>query len=296
MRKFLLLFTLLYSLGFVHAQEFNATVAINAEQTGRQNLQVFKTLERGITEFINNNKWTDLEYRTEERIKCSFFINIVDFTNDNFVATLQVQASRPVYGSNYDTTIFNVNDKKFNFNYVEFQPLNYNPNTFESNLISVISYYLYTILGIEADTFELNSGTNYFQIAKNIVGNAQGSNPLGWNATGKGEIRFKLNDDLLSGTYEGYRSAMYKYHREGLDVMSSDLKKGKKVILESIKLLEDVHRSRPNSFIMRVFFDAKADEVSRILSGGPSINIVDTMAILARVAPTYSKNWSEIKF
>jgi len=295
MHRFLLFFVLL-GLSYMNAQEFNATVAINAEQTGRQNLQVFKTLERAVTEFINNNKWTDIEYRTEERIKCSFFINVVDFNNDNFTATLQVQASRPVYGSNYDTTILNINDKRFGFNYVEFQPLNYNPNTFESNLISVISYYLYTILGIEADTYELNSGTKYFQIAKNIVGNAQGSSPVGWNATGKSEIRFKLNDDLLSGTYDGYRSAMYKYHREGLDIMSNELKKGKNAILESVKLLEDVHRSRPNSFIMRVFFDAKADEVSRILSGGPSVNIAETMTVLKKVAPTYSKNWSEIKF
>lgn len=278
------------------AQEFNATVTVNAEQTGNPNQQVFKTMERAVTEFVNNTKWTTTAYRTEERISCGFFINILDYNNDNFTATLQVQASRPVYGSSYDTTILNLNDKQFSFNYLEFQPLNYDPNNFESNLISVIAFYLHTILAIDADSFELNSGTNHYQEAKNIVNNAQGSGTLGWNAQDGAQTRFKLNDDLLSGTYDGFRSAMFTYHREGLDIMSSDVKKGKQAILTSMSSLEEMHRSRPNSYIMRVFFDAKADEITRILSGGPPMNVAETMTTLAKVAPTYNKNWSEIKF
>ncbi|MFC5044661.1 DUF4835 family protein [Aquimarina hainanensis] len=280
----------------VQAQEFNARVVVNAEQTGQPNLQVFKTLERSMTEFVNNNKWTDKEFRTEERIECTFFINISSYDNDNFSATLQVQASRPVFGSGYATTIFNVNDKQFNFNYLEFQPLNFNPNGFESNLISVVSFYLYTILGVDADTFELNGGTPYYQQAKTIVGNAQGSNTLGWNLQDGDRTRFKLNDDLLSGTYDGYRKAMYSYHREGLDVMNTNVKEGKKVIVESMKSIEEMHNVRPNSYMMRVFFDAKADEISSIFSGGPSIDIASTITLLNRVAPTYSDNWKKIKF
>jgi len=295
MHSYLLFVLFVCSIG-LHAQEFNATVSVNAEQTGNPNLQVFKTLERSVTEFINNNKWTELDYRTEERIDCSFFITINSNSSDEFSATLQVQASRPTYGSNYKTTILNINDKQFNFRYLEFQPLNYNPNNFESNLISVVAFYLYTILGIDADSFKLNSGTNYFEEAKNIVGNAQGSGTLGWNGQDGPQTRFRLNDDLLSGTFDGYRTAMYAYHREGLDIMNNDLKKGKESVLGSLKSLEDLHNTRPNSYIMRVFFDAKADEVTRILSGGPSVNIADTMAILTRIAPTYATNWSEIKF
>ncbi|KAA1247064.1 DUF4835 family protein [Aquimarina sp. RZ0] len=295
MYRYFLFVLLICSIGG-NAQEFNAVVSVNAEQTGNPNLQVFKTLERSVTEFINNTKWTEVDYRTEERIDCSFFITINSNANDNFSATLQVQASRPIYGSNYKTSILNINDRQFNFNYLEFQPLNYNPNNFESNLISVVAFYLYTILGVDADTFELNSGTDYFEEAKNIVGTAQGSNSLGWSAQDGTQTRFRLNDDLLSGTYDGYRSAMYSYHREGLDIMNTDLKKGKEAILESMKLLEDVHKTRPNSYIMRVFFDAKADEISSILSGGPPVNIENVMAILGKIAPTYSKKWSEIKF
>ena len=279
----------------LNAQEFNATVGINAEQTGNPNLQVFKTLERSLTEFINNTKWTNVDYRTEERINCSFFINIVKYDNDAFSATIQVQASRPVYGSSYATTIFNISDEKFNFNYLEFQPLNYNPNSYESNLISVVSFYLYTILGIDADTFELNSGTKYYQEAKNIVSNAQGSNTVGW-AREQNPNRFRLNDDLLSGTYEGYRKSMYTYHREGLDIMYNNLKKGKENITEAMKPLLKMHNTRPNSYIMRVFFDAKANEIASVLSGGPSVNIADTIEVLNKIAPTYSENWKDIKF
>lgn len=291
-----LFIVVIFIVGFsINAQEFNATVAVNAEQTGNPNLQVFKTLERSLTEFVNNTKWTSVEYRTEERINCSFFITIVSYDNDAFSATIQVQASRPVYGSGYNTTIFNVNDKQFNFDYLEFQPLNYNPNNYESNLISVFAFYLYTILGIDADTFELNKGTDYYQEAKNIVNNAQGSNTAGW-AREQNPNRFRLNDDLLSGTYEGYRKAMYTYHREGLDVMYNNVKQGKEMITESMKSLQEVHNTRPNSYIMRVFFDAKADEISSILSGGPSINIAETIETLNNIAPTYSENWKDIKF
>ena len=248
------------------AQEFNATVVVNAEQTGNPNLQVFKTLERSLTEFINNTKWTEVSYRTEERINCSFFITITAYDNDAFSSTLQVQASRPVYGSNYDTTIFNVNDRQFNFNYLEFQPLNYNPNSFESNLISVVAFYLYTILGVDADTFELNSGTKYYEEAKNIVGNAQTSNALGWNPADGLQSRFRLNDDLLSGTFDGYRLALYKYHREGLDTMYNNVKQGKKTITEAMIPLEQMHSVRPNSYMMRVFFDAGSSSETIIFS------------------------------
>ncbi len=295
MNRFFLIILLV--LGFnLSAQEFNATVVVNAEQTTTPNLQVFKTLERSLTEFINNTTWTTVDYRTEERINCSFFITIADYDNDAFSATIQVQASRPVYGSNFTTTIFNINDKQFNFNYLEFQPLNYNSNNYDSNLISVLAYYLYTILGVDADTFELNSGTSYFQEAKNIVGNAQTSNRLGWNAQDGNQSRFRLNDDLLSGTYDGYRSAMYTYHREGLDVMYNNVKQGKQNVTKAMESLEDLHNVRPNSYIMRVFFDAKADEVSSILSGGPSVNIAETIRVLNKIAPTYAENWKDIKF
>ncbi len=294
MNKFFLVIALSICTGLT-AQEFNATVAVNAAQTGNPNLQIFKTLERSLTEFINNTKWTDVDYRNEERINCSFFITLASYNNDSFEATVQVLGSRPVYGSGYTTTIFNVNDKQFNFNYLEYQPLAYNPNSFDSNLVSVIAFYLYTILGVDADTFELDGGTKYYQEANNIVSNAQGSNRVGWKRE-QDPNRFRLNDDLLSTTFSGYRKALYEYHREGLDIMHNNLKKGKEAITKAMKPLNEMHNSRPNSYLMRVFFDAKADEISSVLSGGPSVNIAETVSVLNRIAPTYSDNWKEIKF
>lgn len=295
MNKLLLSIVLVMSCFLLNAQEFNATVGVNAEQTGNPNLQVFKTLERAISEFINDTKWTEQDYRTEERINCSFFINVVSYDSDLFTATIQVQASRPIFGSSYTSTIFNVNDKQFNFSYLEFQNLNYNPNNFDSNLMSVVAFYLYTILGVDADSFAPNGGDLYFQEAKNIVSNAQSSNTLGWSK-GKNANRFSLNDDLLSATYEGYRKAMYAYHRDALDIMHNNLKKGKKNITASVKFLDDMHKIRPNSYLMRVFFDSKADEITSILSGGPSVDIAKTVQILNKIAPTYSSKWQDIKF
>ncbi|RZS92605.1 DUF4835 family protein [Aquimarina brevivitae] len=289
---------LIFSFSFlaIQGQEFNAKVVVSAEQTGNPNLQVFKTLERSLTEFINNTKWTDVDYRTEERIDCSFFINVLGLNNDSFTANIQVQASRPVFGSSYTTTTFNVNDKQFNFNYLEFQPLNYNPNNFESNLISVLAFYVYTILGVDSDTFELNGGTKYYQEARNIIGNAQSSGAVGWSAQDGTQSRFRLNDDILSGTFDGYRTALYQYHREGLDVMHNNVKQGKETIVETLAVLKTMHNTRPNSYIMRVFFDAKADEVASILSGGPPVNLAAAVQTLNTIAPTYSENWKAIKF
>lgn len=278
------------------AQEFNAVVQINAESTGRVDLPIFKTLERSLSEFINKNKWTNQKYKVAERINCSFFINVIGYDNDRFQATLQVLASRPIFGSSYSTTIFNFNDKDVNFNYLEYQPLNYNPSSFDSNLVSVVAFYLYTILGVDSDTFSLNGGTNYYEDAKSIVNVSQSSNEIGWAAKGSDLTRYKLNDDLLSGTYEGYRTAMYQYHRDALDMMHDDPKKGKEAIIKSLVPLKQMNATRPNSTMMRVFFDAKAEEITKILSGGTSVNIAETVTLLNRIAPTYSKNWKEIKF
>ena len=290
-----LIVILLFSFGSI-AQEFNATVQINAEQTDRVDLPIFETLERSLTEFINTKKWTEQEYRTEERINCSFFITIATYDNNRFESTMQVSASRPVYGSTYETTTLNINDQKFNFDYLEFQPLNYNTNSFDSNLISGIVFYLYTILGIDADTFEKNGGTDFYEEAKSIVNLAQSSNELGWDPNTSKLNRYKLNNDLLLPAYDGYREVLYTYHRQGLDLMHEDPKKAKENIAKSFDILNDIQNTRPNSAIMRVFYDAKAQEIGSIFSDGPKVSIAEVLEILQRTGPTYSKNWKDIKF
>lgn len=289
--SFLLFFISLATL----AQEFNATVTVNAEQTGKTKLSIFKTLEGAVQDFINQNNWTtnnDLE--SYEKIDCNFFINVSQYSSDNFTATIQVQASRPVYGSTTSTPIFNFKDNQFNFRYTEFQPLDYNPNTYSSNLVSTISFYLYTILGIDGDTFAPMGGENYHQEAKLIVNTAQGR-AEGWQPNDGNQSRFRLNADFLSNNFSKYREALYTYHREGLDVMYTDVEAGKQKIVEAIQTLREVNNSRPNSILIRSFFDAKNDEITRIFSGGPQVALNDVLDNLKRIAPLYNKKWNAIR-
>jgi len=278
------------------AQEFLSEVSINAEQTGQPNLSIFKTLETALQEFINNTKWTDIEYKQQERIPCSFFINVTQYsTNNSFEATLQVQASRPVFGAGYRTTIANFNDKDFNFEYLEYEPLVYNENADQGNLIAVITYYLFTILATEADTLKELEGTGYHQKAKQIVNVAQASGSAGWSPSSGTQSRYRWNEDMLSGIFNDYRKALYKYHLKGLDLMSSDQKEAKKNVIDALNSLKKVNQKRPNSYVFRTFFDAKSTEISKILSGGPKVDVSKTVELLRSISPTYSKDWDAIK-
>ncbi|HAB27174.1 MAG: DUF4835 domain-containing protein [Xanthomarina sp.] len=279
-----------------YAQELNCNVVINAEQTGNSNLPVFKTLEKQIFEFVNTTKWTNKEFTNQERIECSMYINVTDYAGDVFNATIQVQSSRPVYGSSYTTPVHNVNDKDFTFRYLEFQNMVYNPNAFESNLISVLAFHVYMILGIDADTFELNGGDTYFKQAQNIVNYSQGQNSKGWQLSDGTQSRYVLVDNMLSQTFEAYREVMYQYHRNGLDLMHQDQKQAKSNIANALVSLEAMNRVRPNSFILRTFFDAKADEIQDIFSSGPSVSIDKLVDALNNVAPMYSSQWRNIKY
>lgn len=296
MRVFiLLLLVLIFSLNAV-AQELNAVVIINAEQTNRADLQVFKTLERSLTEFVNNTKWTERRFKQQERIDCSFNIIITQQDGNNFRATVQVGASRPVYGSNYDTPTFNFNDQQFDFEYTEFQPLIFNPNTFDSNLVSVMAFYVYTIIGMDANTFKLNDGDKYFQEANQIVTTAQPNGQIGWNPQDGNQTRYRLNEDLLSPNFREFAGIMYSYHRTGLDFMIDDKKRSKQTIATSLVQFQSMYKKRPNNFLTRVFFDTKGEEIASIFSSGPSVNITSLVEVLNLVSPTKSNFWREIKF
>jgi hypothetical protein len=260
------------------------------------NQQIFQTLQRSLTEFINKSSWTGRELSSSEKINCSMFINVSQQENDAFTATIQVQASRPIYNSTYNSPIFNFNDKEFSFNYAEFQNLNYNPTVFESNLISVISFYCLMSIGIDADTFALNGGTEYLETAREIANVAQGSGFAGWTQSKGNNNRFFLVNDMLSNTFAPYRTAMFKYHLEGLDIMTKDMKAAKEKIINAIAIMKEIHSVRPNAFITRTFFDAKTEEIVSIFSGGPSVTISELVDNLNRVSPLNSSRWASIKY
>jgi len=295
MRNFLFVLSFFFSIT-TFSQELNCEVVINAQQTGSENLQIFKTLENQLNEFVNNTQWTNLTFSTQERINCSMVIIINNYDNDAFQASIQISSSRPIFNSSYSSPVYNFNDRDFNFQYLEFQNLNYNSTQFESNLVSVIAYHIYMILAMDADTFSLKGGEEYYLQARTILNFSQQSNFIGWKPEDGLQSRFSLIDNIMSPTYKEFRDVLYEYHMDGLDNMSQNPKKGKDNIADALMQLEDLNNRRPNSFILRVFFDAKAEEIEDIFSDGPSVNISDLVTTLTRIAPTHASKWRNINF
>ena len=295
MRNYWIILVLIWS-SSVSAQELNCTVKVNAEQIAGTNKQVFKTLEKALNDFVNKTEWTGQEYKANERINCSMNINVTEFDTNRFKATIQVESSRPVYNSTYSSPVFNFNDKEFSFDYIEFQLLNFNPTSFDSNLVSVISFYSFIIIGLDADTFALNGGNNYLENAREILTTAQGSNYKGWNQGESNQNRYFLLTDLLSQTFSPYREALFQYHFDGLDTMHQDPKGAKDKIVEAVKNVTDLYKVRPNAFLMRVFFDAKVDEMVSLFSGGPKMNVAELISTLNQVSPINAAKWATIKY
>lgn len=295
-KEFYSILLALFAVFAVQAQEFNFTVQVNAQNVAQPDQSIFKTLETSMQEFLNNTKWTDQKYGDEEKINASLVFVVTSFDNDRFKGNFQLSASRPVFNSSYTSPIFNYKDNDIAFEYVEYAPFFYNENQFESNLISLISFYVYTILGIDADTFELRGGQSFHEEAQNIVNLAQGTQGVaGWKPSDGLISRFRLNDDMLSETYKEYREVMYLYHLKGLDKFANDPKAGKIILKEHIKQLEELNARRPNSLLQRTFFDAKADEIMSIYSSGPSIDIRELKSTLQKLAPNQSSKWRFIK-
>jgi hypothetical protein len=279
------------------AQELNCTITVNSDQVGQTNQQIFRTLERSLNDFINRNKWTNRIYRENERVNARMFITVQEYESNRFRTSIQVQSSRPVYNTSYQSPVFNYKDDVFNFEYIEFQPLIFNPNAFDSNLVGVIAYYVYIILGMDADTFSLEGGTEFYRQAQQIVTQAQGSNFLGWSQTASdNRTRFQLVDNLLSNTFREYRIAMYNYHRKGLDIIGDNNSAGKQVIAGTMRLFETLINRRPNALLIQTFFDAKSEEIQNLFSDGPKVDVVQLKETLNKVAPFYSSTWNEINY
>lgn len=295
MRKILFIVSFLYAIT-AQSQELICDVIVDAQLTGNENVQVFKTLENQLNEFVNNTKWTNKNFAPNERINCNMFIKIESYNNDIFRASIQVRSSRPIFNSSYSTPIYNFNDEDFSFRYQEFQNFIYNPNQFESNLVSVLAYHIYMILAMDADSFALKGGETYYQQARSILNFSQQSNFEGWKPEDGLQSRFSLIDNIMSPTYKEFRSVLYNYHIKGLDVMSQNPKKGKENVASAIKEYVAMNNRRPNSFILRVFFDAKAEEIQDIFSDGPSVSITDLVSSLSKMAPTHSNKWRKISF
>ena len=282
--------------GFTQAQELNCVVTVNADKVVNANNQIFKTLEKSLNDFVNTTDWTGQAYKQNEKINCSMFITVSAFDSNQFTATIQVQSARPIFNSSYSSPVLNYNDKDFNFSYVEFQNLTYNPTSFDSNLVSVLAFYSYMIIGMDADTFAPLGGSKYLEMAQDVSSIALQGGYKGWSQADGNQNRYFLINDMLSNTFKPFRETMYEYHYSGLDLMHKDLKLAKDNMKKSLAILGKIYQIRPNAFLTRVFFDAKSDEIISVFSGGPSIMIADLVENLNKISPMNSSKWSKIKY
>lgn len=296
MRKFIFFIGLLVFTSHSRAQEVNCLVNINYEQIGGSNRQVFQTLQKALTEFINQTKWTNRIVKPEERIDCVLNIIITSREDNTFIGTLQIQSSRPVFGSSYATPLLNIKDNDFNFRYNEFDPLIYNRNSFESNLISTIVFYVYTIIGVDADSFSKYGGEFELKEAQNAMLQAQQSGIAAWQNVVGQQNRFLLIDNILSPNLTTFRDVLYEYHIKGLDNFVTNKDVAKQTVEDSVLKIENLFNKTVGNYLIRVFFDAKADEIVNIYTDGPKTrNAARLITSLKKISPNNSSKWRKLE-
>jgi hypothetical protein len=296
MRKFIFFIGLLVFTSHSRAQEVNCLVNINYEQIGGSNRQVFQTLQKALTEFINQTKWTNRIVKPEERIDCVLNIIITSREDNTFIGTLQIQSSRPVFGSSYATPLLNIKDNDFNFRYNEFDPLIYNRNSFDSNLISTIVFYVYTIIGVDADSFSKYGGEFELKEAQNAMLQAQQSGIAAWQNVVGQQNRFLLIDNILSPNLTTFRDVLYEYHIKGLDNFVTNKDVAKQTVEDSVLKIENLFNKTVGNNLIRVFFDAKADEIVNIYTDGPKTrNAARLITSLKKISPNNSSKWRKLE-
>lgn len=292
----LLFITLLFFAKAAHAQDFNCRVQIITTQVQTTNNQIFNNLQQSIMEFVNNRKWAKDKLAIEERIEWSLILNISQFDNVSaFKATAQVQASRPVFGTSYNTVLLNQEDPDWAFNYVDFQAMDFIQGQHQSNLTSMLAFYIYIILGLDADSYSKLGGTNYFNLAYGIVNAAQNSSDMGWRSNERGnKNRYWLIENLLNERFQPIREAYYKYHIQGMDKMAKDMETSRIYITQSIEMVQKVARVMPNSMLLKVWFNAKADEIVNIYIKAMPADKTKIVEILNQVDPANRAKWDKI--
>ena len=295
MRKIYCLLILFFVVLTTNAQELNCLVTVNSDKISGSNRQIFKTLESSISEFINQKKWTNRTVKPQERINCAITIIVNSKTSNSFEASIQIQSTRPVYGTTYNSPVLNTRDNNFTFRYNEFDPLVFNPTTYDSNLVSTLVYYVYIILGLDADTFALNGGQDELKQAQNVMLLAQQNGGSAWiNQVGK-QNRFTLIDDLLANKMKDFRAILYRYHRKGFDELTKDKRKGKQTVEDAILQLRGLQNKTIGNGLIRLFFDAKSDEIVNLYSEDPTTSNQDRLIeTLQRISPTNNSKWRKI--
>ncbi|GCD79433.1 type IX secretion system protein PorD [Schleiferia thermophila] len=290
----------LLSISPLAAQELNARVTINHQQIQRSNVNIFRTLEASLFEFLNNTRWTGARYTIQERIECNFTLILEQEPSQNeFQGKLQIQYSRPIYGTNYNSPVLTFQDIDIYFPYTEFERLEFNPQNIDNNLVAIFAFYAYLIIGLDNATFAPNGGREQFETLQNIVNFMQSQARFpGWRDDGRGfRNRFWIAEHLNHSTTPDFLQTLYTYHRLGLDVMHtvSRVKEGKEKVAQAITSLQPYYKKRPQSILLQMFFQAKADEIAGIFSAGDPINTVELRNVLSEIDPLNSSKYTQLK-
>jgi len=295
MRKifFFLLISLVFRAG--SGQELNCMISVVSQQVQGSNREIYDNLQKAMNEFVNNQNWTEHIFKDEERIQCQFMFNITDRISDNeFQGTLQIQSSRPIYGTSQTTVMFNHRDNDIHFKYNDFEPLRFNETQFTSNLVSLLAYYVNIILGLDYDSFALEGGTLFFQRAEAIRNNAQNAAESGWKAFEGTRNRYWLIENILNDKYRSVRSCLYRYHRMGLDRLVDRVDEARAEIADALIEMRTAYRENPTAMIFQVFFTAKSDEIVNIFSESFPDEKNRVIAALKEIDPANTAKWDRI--
>lgn len=276
-------------------EELNAKVSLNRTKVQSADSEVFEQLKEGITQFLNERKWTASTYEEEERIDCNFNFVVEKYSPDgSFTCSLMVQATRPVYGSTYSTTTFKYEDKSITFTYQPYDRLDFNEDNLDNNLTAVLAFYAYMIIGMDMDTMGDLGGSEWLNKAQNIANNAQTLGDAGWRASSSDNNRYAIIDDYMNGALEPVRKLMYKYHRFGLDVMYKNVANGRKVIGESMNMLKQAYDARSLAYFPKLFLEYKNDELLNVYSSGAIKERLSVQKIVTTIDASLSSSWEKL--
>lgn len=281
------------------AQELKCTISINSEQVQGSNKAVFTTLQQSMEEFVNTQRWTNMTFQEKERIECSMMIVVKSVQDNMFVCEFTCQSRRPVFGTTYTTPTLNIKDANFTFTYQEYDRMEFQHNTFTSNLTALVAYYCYLIIGHDMDSFAKLGGTPYFQVCEDIVTSAQSASidnaeMVGWKAFESNRNRYALTNNLMDEAFKKYRAYYYDYHRHGLDEMVNNVANGRARIAKDIKVLKEAYNARPATYLVGTFLDAKADELVNIFKSGTAEEKKMVYELLMDIDPTRQDTYENI--
>lgn len=283
----------------VTGQELLAKVKINHNQIKGTDVSVFENLQETLEQFINDKQWTALQFQKNERIVCNFNITVTkyDQSANLFTCNALIQANRPVYNSAYTTTLYNNKDDDFNFEFAQFDQLNFNEEQIDNQLTALLAYYAYLIIGMNLDSFSPMGGEDILQRCLNLANNAQNLNFTGWKAFEKDRNRFAIINDYMEGAMKPFRQLQYDYYRNGLDEMANNAERGRTNITTALETnLKKVHEDKPLSMLPQIWTDYKKDELTNIYKGkGTQKEKESIYELLFSINASQNNAWQKIK-